>query len=144
MFLACQTFYTQRGCWFMRPIQKPWGVTPGHSQVFSSAWFLAVSHLREGLLFCQPLFTAAKWFAPLKITPFCLFCWPAEERVPMQVWAGAADGHGGLEWMEQTRPGGETRVECWRKQGALNFTTVCNADALNFQLYRLVTTRKRF
>lgn len=41
--------YTQGGSWFMRPIQEPWGVTPGHSQVFS----LAVSHLQEGLLSCQ-------------------------------------------------------------------------------------------
>ena len=87
LFLACQTstlslIYTQGGFWFMRPIQKPWGVTPGHSQVFSCAWFLAVSHLQEGLLSChRATLHSSLTLRPVKVTPFCLFCWPVERRV---------------------------------------------------------------
>lgn len=129
-----QWFITQRGCCFMRPIQKPWGVTPSHSHVFSSAWFQAVSHLHQGLLSCQPLFTAAKWFSP-RSHPSACFVGLLEERVHMQVWAGTANGHGELEWVEKTRPGGEPRAPCWEAAGALNSESECNADQWNLQLY---------
>lgn len=68
----------------MRPIEEPRGVAPGHSLVFSSARFLAVSHLQEGLLSCQrATLHSSVTLRPVKITPFCLFCWPAEDGVHM-------------------------------------------------------------
>lgn len=58
-------------------------------------------------------------------TPFCSFRWPVEQRVHMQVWAGTANGHGELEWVEKTRPGGEMQAPCWEVAGALNSESEC-------------------
>lgn len=86
--------YTQwGGWWFTRPIQKPWGVTPGHSQVFCSAWFRAVLHLREWN-------NLPRW----KSHPSVCFVGEQREKVHMQVWKKVgADGHVGLKRIERKR-----------------------------------------
>lgn len=94
-------------------------VTPRFSP---EARFLAVSHLQEGLLSCQrATLHSSVTLRSVKITPFCLFCWPAEDGVHMQVWPGAADGHRELGWMENPKPGGESWAERWWKQGLWTF-----------------------
>lgn len=92
----------------MRPTEKPRGVALGHSLVFSSARFLAVSHLQEGQLSCQRATLHGRvTLRPVKITPFCLFFWPVEDGVhitgKLQM---VIEGWNG--W-KKTRPGGETQ-----------------------------------
>lgn len=93
-----------------------------HSQVFSSPWFLAVSHLQEGQLSRQrATLHSSVTLCSVKITPSCLFCWPVEDGVHTQIWPWAADGTRKLRWMEKTRPGGENAGRVVVKTRALNF-----------------------